>query len=206
MDFGACKANESEDPRFNDSELPRNQTMLAALGMPCVLYHFGRPDADPRDDVEAFLNYANPSRPNELLCLDLETSPLSQAATNAWARGWAEHCRQLAPDYSPGIYMSSAYLTNRTGEGLRGPFGWLWYKRYPFKYQNASVWPLEPFAPMKPFKIVDGVKVTVEWADCAWGGLPDFWQFTDSFVTPQGPLDADVFNGTLEDLRILNTR
>jgi hypothetical protein len=38
----------------------------------------------------------------------------------------------------------------------------------------------------------------------AWGGPPDFWQFTASFLTPDHVLDANVYNGTVDQLRSLN--
>jgi hypothetical protein len=167
-----------------------------------IAYSFARPDTDPADDVEAFLTYVNPDKPTDLLVLDLETSTLGQDETSAWAEAWAAECRTLAPAYAPGVYMGSAYLTNRTGQGLRGPFGFLWYPRYPSVWANRAAWPDE-FMPPPP-KDRDGA--TVPWADSAWGGLPDLWQFSSTFVSGQGPMDANVFNGSLDDLRGLNTR
>lgn len=196
--FGACKATEAEG--FFDPKFPSNWDDMADAGLVRIAYSFARPDTDPRDDVEAFLTYVSPAKSTDLLCLDLETSPLAQDETSAWAEQWALHCRALAPGYVPGVYMGSGYLTNRTGEGLRGPFGWLWYPRYPSAFQNATAFPNE-FTPRPP---LDRDGNTVNWADCAWGGLPDFWQFTDSYTSGQGPLDADVFNGSLHDLITLN--
>lgn len=137
------------------------------------------------------------------MVLDLEVGEgLGQDAVSAWAETWAWHLRALAPGYVPGVYMGSAYLTNRTGQGLRGPFGWLWYPRYPAKYANQSIWP--PFDPWPPKNPNTGE--VVAWEDSAWGGLPDLWQFSKTFPSGQGALDASVFNGSIEDLAALNGR
>jgi GH25 family lysozyme M1 (1,4-beta-N-acetylmuramidase) len=200
ISFGACKATEAET--FFDPQFSANWADLVELEIPRIAYSFARPDTDPRDDVEAFLTYVDPWLPTDLLCLDLETSTLGQDETSAWAEQWALHCRQLAPGYVPGVYMGSGYLTNRTGQGLRGPFGWLWYPRYPSAFANTANWPDE-FLPPPP---KDRLGTTVSWANSAWGGLPDLWQFSSTFISGQGSLDANLFNGTLDELRALNQR
>src|SRR5262245_7592819 len=136
LSFGFAKGTQRED--FRDSRFPDNWAGMANAGLVRGAYHFAEPDLDPTDDVEFFLNYVHPNRPTDLLVLDLEQSGLGQEATSTWAQEWARHARRLAPGYTPGVYMGSGYLTNRTGEELRGPFGWLWYPRYPFALQGRA--------------------------------------------------------------------
>lgn len=57
-------------------------------------------------------------------------------------------------------------------------FDWWWYAQWP----GSTAWPTS--VPLVPRE-----------------GHPDFWQFTDRL---DGSLDAEVFNGTLADLRALN--
>jgi hypothetical protein len=81
-------------------------------------------------------------------------------------------------------------MENQTGVGLNGPFSAWWYPRYPNAYANEAVWPGE-FNPILP-------------SPNAWGGPPDFWQYSSTFPSGQGSLDADVFDGTLAELRAAN--
>jgi len=196
ISFGFAKGTQRED--FRDSRFPENWAAMRVLDARGA-YHFAEPDLDPYDDVELFLNYVNPTEPTDLLVLDLERSTLSQEDTSAWAQGWAQRCRSLAPAYVPGIYMGGGYLTNRTGLGLRGPFGWLWYPRYPSSLANRPVWP--EFNPPQP---LDRLGYTVAWKNTAWGRMPDFWQFSATFPVEGESHDANVFGGTLTQLLDLN--
>lgn len=191
--FGAAKATEGVS--FRDSEFPANWAKLAALAMDVdfvrLAYHYGHPTADPEQSAATFLEYVHTLEPTDLLVLDLETGDgLGQAAVNAWAKAWAGAVRGLVPSHSPVLYAGHAYLENATGLGLNGPYGSWWYPRYPNSLANQVVWPVE-FNPVLP-------------SPNAWGGPPDFWQFSSTFPSVEGVIDANVFNGTLDQLRSLN--
>lgn len=174
-------------------------------------YHFARPEESSySDQAKFFLDTAQPER-GESIWLDLEASRLSQAATNAWARGWGDYMAEHAPNIS-GLYMGAGYASSNTGKGLAGHFRLWWYPQYPLAYQAArldpdhetrraanrtsytpertplarttSSWP-STFSPWLP----SGVKAT------GWSH-PHGWQFTDNF---RG-LDASVFALTLDEL------
>jgi lysozyme len=122
--------------------------------------------------------------------LDLETGDgKTQAQVNAWAKAWAARILGVT-GRRPVLYTSRFYQENNTGIGLNGPFGAWWYKYYPFAYVDKIVWP-ETFNPTLP-------------SPNAWGGPPDFWQFSSTFPSIEGVIDANVYNGTLAQLRAIN--
>jgi GH25 family lysozyme M1 (1,4-beta-N-acetylmuramidase) len=187
--FGACKATEGVS--FTDNQFKANWSRLAAIDLVRMAYHYGHPARDPEQSADFFLNYVATIEPTDLLVLDLETSDgLSQASVNAWAKAWAAHVRRLAPGHSPVIYAGHSYMENDTGKGLNGPYGSWWYPRYPNAYVDTTSWPSSLTATLP--------------SPSAWGGPPDFWQFTASFLTPDHVLDANVYNGTVDQLRSLN--
>jgi GH25 family lysozyme M1 (1,4-beta-N-acetylmuramidase) len=187
--FGACKATEGVS--LTDNQFKANWAKLARIDVVRMAYHYGHPARDPERSADFFLDHVATIEPTDLLVLDLETSDgLSQATVNAWAKAWAAHVRKLAPGHSPVLYAGSAYMENKTGKGLNGPFGSWWYPRYPNAFVDTTSWPAR-FNPTLP-------------SPNAWGGPPKFWQFTASFLTPDHVLDANVFNGTQAQLHSLN--
>jgi GH25 family lysozyme M1 (1,4-beta-N-acetylmuramidase) len=100
--------------------------------------------------------------------------------------------RVLLPDHRPVLYTGHAYQENNTGVGLNGPYSAWWYPRYPSSLANQIIWP-ETFNPTLP-------------SPNAWGGPPDFWQFSSTFPSVEGVIDANVYNGTLAQLRAINQR
>lgn len=193
IDFGGCKATEGTS--FRDSEFPVNWAKLADLAMDVgivrMAYHYGHPARDPDQSAVVFLDYVHDLEPMDLLVLDLETGDgLSQAEVNQWAKAWAAAVRALAPSHSPVLYTGHAYMENQTGVGLNGPYGSWWYARYPSSLANAVIWPAT-FNPTLP-------------SPNAWGGPPDFWQYSSTFPSIGGQLDANVYNGTLDQLCNLN--
>ena len=187
--FGACKA--TEGVTFTDNQFKANWSKLADIDVVRMAYCFGHPKRDPEATVEFFLNLVGTLAATDLLVLDLETGDgLPQATINAWAKAWAVHVRKLAPGHAPVLYAGAAYMENNTGKGLNGPYGSWWYSRYPNAFVDTTSWPSSLTATLP--------------SPNAWGGPPNFWQFTASFLTPDHVLDANVFNGTLAQLRSLN--
>jgi GH25 family lysozyme M1 (1,4-beta-N-acetylmuramidase) len=188
LSFGACKA--TEGTTFRDSQFPHSWAGLADAGLVRMAYHYAHPSQDPELSADVFTNYVGDLIDTDLLVLDLETGDqLSQAIVNQWARAWAARIRQTT-GRRPVLYAGHAYMENDTGVGLNGPFGAWWYPRYPSSYANSATWPVT-FNPILP-------------VPNAWGGPPDWWQFSQSFTTAAGPFDADVYAGTLEQLKGLN--
>jgi len=187
--FGACKA--TEGVTVTDSQFKANWSQLAGIDVVRMAYCYGHPNRDPETTVDFFLNTVGTLTATDLLTLDLETTDgLSQATVNTWAKAWAAHVHKLAPDHDPVLYTSGAYMENDIGKGLNGPYGSWWYPRYPNAYVDTTSWPASLTATLP--------------SPNAWGGPPNFWQFTASFLTPDHVLDANVFDGTLGQLRSLN--
>lgn len=187
LSFVILKATEAEtyqDPSF--------KAFWSTLGNSSVVrgaYAFARPDNNPADDASTFLNFVNPSLATDLLILDLESTTLSGPDTAAWACGWADAVKKLAPHYRPGLYCGG-YMDVSAYSSLKNHFSYWWYPRYPSAYAGKAAWP-SSFNPTLPSPNV-------------WGKAPDFWQFSQSFPAPGGPFDANVFNGAVADLRALN--
>jgi GH25 family lysozyme M1 (1,4-beta-N-acetylmuramidase) len=155
-----------------------------------MAYHYGHPGKEAVASADRFLDYVGALVPTDLLVLDLETGDgLSQVEVNRWAKVWAGRVQEVA-GRKPILYCGHAYQENQTGVGLNGPFSAWWYPRYPSSLANVNVWP-EAFNPTLP-------------SPNAWGGPPDFWQFSSTFPSIEGVLDANVYNGTLAQLRAIN--
>lgn len=193
ISFGACKATEGTD--FQDSEFARNWTRLKTAGLVRKAYHFGRPARPVLASADHFVDFVGPLLPTDILVLDLETGDgLSQALVNKWAKAWQGRVTQRTGRI-PEVYMGSAYLSNNTGDGFNQRFSALWYPRYPNVFADRAVWPTS-YTPPIPVG-------SSSWTSCNWGRRPDFWQFSASFPTSEGKLDANVYNGTLANLHAL---
>jgi GH25 family lysozyme M1 (1,4-beta-N-acetylmuramidase) len=155
-----------------------------------MAYHYGHPGKEAVASADRFLDYVGALVPTDLLVLDLETGDgLSQVEVNRWAKVWAGRVQEVA-GRKPVLYCGHAYMENQTGVGLNGPYSAWWYPRYPSSLASEIVWP-ETFNPTLP-------------SPNAWGGPPDFWQFSSTFPSIEGQLDANVYNGTLAQLRAIN--
>jgi hypothetical protein len=141
-----------------------------------------------------FTTYVGDLIDTDLLVLDLETGDqLSQAEVNAWAKAWAARITEQT-GRRPVLYCGHAYMENNTGIGLNGPFSAWWYPRYPSAYADTATWPTTWPTEVSP---------TLP-SPNAWGDPPDLWQFSQSFPTGQGPMDANLYNGTVDQLKELN--
>ena len=151
-------------------------------------YHFARPEASSAvQQADRFLKFVNPTEPTDLLVLDLEASDLTAAQTCAWANAFGDRLRAQS-GYSPVLYCGG-YMKLNSYRTLKDHFDTWWYPRYPIGTARTS-WPTS-FNPTLPSPNV-------------WGRLPDFWQFSGNW-TGNGPAwDANLFDGTVTDLRALN--
>lgn len=173
-------------------------------------YHFARPEASSAaSQASRFLDVVRPV-PGESVWLDLETSRLGQAKTNAWARAWGDYVREHAPKVTSGVYLGSAYAYNGTGRGLSEHFGRWWYPQYPGAYQlragtDARTARTANRSSSSPERAPIAA-LTTRWPSAVTPWLPktnttgwrkpDIWQFTDNWKG----LDADVTALTLDEL------
>ena len=188
ISFGVAKATEGEG--FRDDRFDQNWAGMAKAGIVRGAYNFARPDATPVDDVDAFLaaiDRAGGLEPTDLLVCDLEVSNLTAGQTAAWAAGWADELkRRTAGRFAPVLYCGG-YMDLSAYSGLRNHFARWWYPRYA---GAGSSWPTT----MTTRLPVPNV----------WGRGPDFWQFSQSFAADGDPHDANVYDGTLDQLRLIN--
>jgi hypothetical protein len=187
LSFAFAKALEYSEDRMFDA----NWAGMKDAGIVRGAYDYCHPDGYASANADTFLDIVGPTLPTDLLCLDLETSTLSSAATAQYAEDWAIRISyRTGGRYRPGVYCGSGFMRNRAYSGLHGPFGWWWFPAYPNKYVAQNAWP-STINPTMPSPNV-------------WGSPPDFWQFSESFPVPQDPHDASVFGGSLADLKSLN--
>lgn len=188
LSFGAAKATQGVgyvDPRFE-----ANWRGMAGAGLVRMAYDFATPDRDPRDDVAHLLDVVHSApgglAPTDLLVCDLERSRLSAAATADWACGWADEAHRQAPGFAAVVY-SGGYMDLSAYRTLRDHFDAWWYPRY---YGDRNAWPAAMTTRLPRPNV--------------WGGPPLFWQFSDAFLADGEPHDANVFNGTLAELKAIN--
>lgn len=177
-------------------------------------YHFARPEESSyQDQAKRFLDTVQPSK-GEPVALDLEASKLSQAATNAWARGWGDYVANELGEQQD-AYFGSGYATNGTGKDLAKHFRHWWYPQYPSAYQlthelTLGTVDLEARRAENRSSLVFArtriARATSKWPPaispwlpsnltCGWS-KPHIWQFTDNF----GGLDASITALTVAEL------
>jgi hypothetical protein len=175
-------------------------------------YHFARPEESSyKDQAARFLDLVQP-KVGESVWLDLEASKLTQAQTNAWARGWGDTMRDQAPGVTSGVYLGSGYVSNGTGKDLSKHFARWWYPQYPGAYQVAGLLgeDLEELRAANRSSLIPERRLiaatTSKWPPAVTPWLPstnttgwkkpDLWQFTDNW---QG-IDATVSALTIAQL------
>ncbi|MGN6245097.1 MAG: glycoside hydrolase family 25 protein [Motilibacteraceae bacterium] len=184
LTWGACKATEGNT--FLDSYFARNWAGLKAAGLTRMAYHFAGPDSKAKDaetEVAWFLSVVKPVT-GDVLCLDLEKSPLTQGATNAWAKAFGKELRRRAPECTTVAYVGG-YAANGSGAGLAPYFDYWWYPRYPTGRPVRS-WPTS-YVPRLSAN-------TTGWA------APHIWQWAASLQTSEGLVDANVSTLTAAQL------
>lgn len=190
--FGVAKATQGE--RWEDTRFPANWRGMKAAGIVRGAYDFAVPDSNPRDDVAHLLDTVDRAGgldPTDLLVLDLERSSLSAADTAAWACSWADELKRATGGRFAAVLYCGGFMDLEPYRKLRAHFDAWWYPRYPARWANRNAWPAS-FAEVRlP-------------APNVWGGPPDFWQFSQSFPVAGDPHDANVYAGTLDQLRAIN--
>ncbi|MEO3885476.1 GH25 family lysozyme [Nonomuraea sp. B5E05] len=115
--FGIIKATEGTD--FRDAAFARHWSELGKKGIVRGAYHYAHPGNDPIAEAEHFLSMVNsqPSKPGDLLVLDLETTDgKSVEEVNAWAKAWLSHVKAetgVTPMFYSGWNFADTY-----GKGL----------------------------------------------------------------------------------------
>ncbi|MEV0972970.1 glycoside hydrolase family 25 protein [Microtetraspora glauca] len=93
--FGIVKA--TEGLTWRDDSFARHWRELGKKGIVRGAYHFARTYNDPIAEADHFLSVVNaqPSKPGDLLVLDLETSDgLSVSHVNNWAKTWLAYVKK----------------------------------------------------------------------------------------------------------------
>jgi hypothetical protein len=180
-DFVFVKATEGSS--YTNAKYTAQIASARAHAAVVGMYHFARPESSSAaSQADRFLAVAKPG-PDDLLCLDLEASDLTQPKTNAWAIAFAARLKEKARGNMRVIYMGSGYASNGTGRGLADHYDLWWYPQYPSS-KSTSTWP-GSFSPWLPGGLT-----------CGWKA-PHIWQFSSVF---RGAYDANVSTLTLDQL------
>ena len=181
-DFVGIKATEGASS--SDRYFSQNWARAKAAGLTRIAYHFARPgESSATSQADRLLFAAADAGPDDLLCLDLEASKLTQAQTNAWARDFGDRLRERAPGVTTVAYLGSGYASSNTGRGLADHFDRWWYPQYP-STKSTTTWP-SSFSPWLPSGLTTG-----------WD-RPHIWQWTDNLA---GKYDANVSPLTIDQL------
>lgn len=211
-DFVIVKA--TEGPSYTSSRFAAQWASAKSHARHRGAYHFARPEASSAGSQAArFLSIVRPI-PGESVWLDLETSGLSQAKTNAWAKAWGDYMRVHAPGVTSGVYLGSGYASNGTGKDLADHFSWWWYPQYPSAYQLTTMPAQAELAETRRAtnrSSLVGRRALLSASTSKWptsvspwlpAGIttgwkaPHIWQFTDNW----SGLDANVTALTLAQL------
>jgi GH25 family lysozyme M1 (1,4-beta-N-acetylmuramidase) len=175
MNFAIVKATEGtgyQDPYFN-----WNWSEMARVGVIRGAYHFARPNLDPFDQADFFLNVVQPQSGDIQVCLDLEvTGGLRPADLWAWVQNFVAEI-QYWTGLSPCIYTSPSFWINQVGN--------------PLDNLDCPLW-IAHWGVSRP---------TVPRAWSTW----TFWQYTSTGSVPgvAGSVDRDNFNGDISRLWLL---
>lgn len=163
---------------FVDAYYRRNVAGALANNIAPAAYHYAVPSQNTADDEATFFvaHYDNPIVPGRPIGLDFEDPRLVGDAT-AWTLRWLSQVAGRV-GFNPGLYTRTSFITahlDQTNQAL-AQYG-LWLASWGL--------PSQPPAPAPwPFIAI--------WQDSASGSLPG--------VT--GPVDLDVFNGSIEQFRL----
>ncbi|QEG37159.1 glycoside hydrolase family 25 protein [Bythopirellula goksoeyrii] len=193
VEFAFTKATEGVD--FIDVRYSQNMAGASAAGVMIGPYHFARPDSFENDPLDA-ANEANDfvdaiqayyQSPGLFLrpVLDVERLPdahqipigtTQKSFLSQWIRNF-NAVVETRLGFTAMIYSNSNYAINYFESDIA---------QYDFWLANWNYTP-----PSTPPSSLSGV-----WND--W----DFWQWTDSWSVPgiAGPVDGDVFEGSMADL------
>jgi lysozyme len=181
--WGAAKATEGRS--FQDSEFPANWRKMKAAGLVRMAYHYAHPGGDPSTAALPFLAYvkANGLDADDIMVMDMEANQnsLPLLEVRDWLAGWADIITRET-GRKPFLYCGAGYIANNVSKDLKPHYAAWWFPRYPSAYDGKTGWP----------DSVSGYPTTNNW------GVPDIWQFTQSFANS---LDANIANMTLADLK-----
>jgi len=166
---------------FKDKMYPVNRARALAAGLLWGAYHWGVGDAEAEDQVNYFLDYAQPTA-QSLLALDSEPNLAS--------------AHRLGPDMSP--EQATEFVTSINGR----------FDRFPLLYTGHAMEGRIPELPQCPLwwaRYANApIGIPPAWPNCT------LWQYTDGHFGPEphavdgiGNCDRDQFNGDLSGLQRL---
>lgn len=211
--FGWVKT--SEGTGYRNSKFKAQWASAQANWEVPGVYHFAHPEqSSPSAQVAMIVSMVKLVAGKHTAMLDLETSELSQAKTNQWAKEFGTLLWTTFPGVKTVSYFGGGYATNGTGKGLADFFDYWAFPQYPGAYRLAAG-PSEPTADelrainRSQLPIAADTRILLSAPKSNWptsmGEMtlpvgaksntgfkdgPDFWQFSDNH-TP-GAIDASV--------------
>jgi lysozyme len=191
VSFVFCKA--TEGLTFTDQQFATNWSAIKTHEWPRGAYHFARTSNDPVQEADHFVSTVmatNDLQSSDMLVLDIETSLLKGTDFTDWVLAWCNEV-QTKTNHMPIIY---------TG----GPF---WMSCAPTSSDDVvaklAVMPLW----LAAYTTSPDKYVPAAWKNKGW----TIWQRSGDVAPPgfsvlhlsgcHGNIDADVFNGSLEDFQ-----
>jgi lysozyme len=157
-------------------------TEAKAVGLVTGFYHFIQPKEDPVDQLENFINTV-PYRAGDLPpVLDIEVPNTAQ-----WSGDLKAQVLECVKTFVSGIELSY-----RTPPILYGSPAFLKWLSLPQDYERCPLWLAE-------YGAITSVAIPKPWLKYT------FWQYSQTTRLPgiSMPLDASIFPGTMDDLKLL---
>ena len=187
--FAFCKATESTGAI--DSQFHANWHGIKSVGLARGAYHFAHTGNDPIREADNFVNTLGQVDLADMLCLDVEVTNLTGWPFTNWVLTWLERVESRT-GCIPIIYTGGPFFN--THDGNPDPVTMQKLARYPL-WLAAYV--------VNPTAYVPDV-----WKRLGW----KFWQRSGDVAAPgdtvlhvpgiAGAVDKDVWNGTLDELRV----
>ncbi|MFO0593458.1 MAG: GH25 family lysozyme [Polyangiaceae bacterium] len=203
--IGFAFVRSTMDEALVDPKLDRNRKALADAGMIRGYYHFAHPEKPAAVQAKHACDTLGPLSAGELdLVLDLEWthrgetpaswSPDDTKLMQAWTREFVAAVQSACPGRNVVIYTRFNFWSQYLG-GMAPPAGCpLWIA----EYRQTSTPPADPTT-WEAWALARPPKSSAPWP--AWA----FWQFSSKALLPGigGGVDANLFQGTMDDLRRL---
>jgi len=188
VNFAFCKATESMT--VIDSQFHNNWAGIKNVGLVRGAYHFAHTGNDPIIEADNFANSLGQLDPTDMLVLDIETSDLTGLAFTNWVLAWLERVESKSGKL-PIIYTGGPFFNAH--DGTPDPQTMAKLSKYP-------LW-------LAAYVVNPNNYIPDEWKALGW----KFWQRSGDVAAPGdtvlhlpgvgGPVDKDVFNGTLDQLK-----
>lgn len=203
--IGFAFVRSTMDDALVDPKLDRNRKALADAGVIRGYYHFAHPDKPAAVQAKHACDTLGALSAGELdLVLDLEWTHRGETPTSwspddtklmqTWTREFVSAVQSACPGRNVVIYTRFNFWSQYLG-GMAPPAGCpLWIA----EYRQTSTPPADP-SEWEAWALARPPKSSAPWPTWA------FWQFSSKALLPGigGGVDANLFQGTMDDLRRL---